>query len=184
MRYVTLAVACASFAICTAAVDAQQPASSSIPSVSGIHAGDRIRLTTTAFSTTDGSSFRCEGSVAHVIGDTLVLHDVSHPRRFRPDDLCPTSNLAPGEINAMWVLSRNRGSRLKHTALGLLGGAGIGLLAGTVAAENCRNCGDDAGILAVLVAEGSVLLGGAIGLALPAGLRWKRVSSVPDLQIR
>ena len=108
---------------------------------------------------------RCAGSVAALAGDTVVL---GQPRT------CPA-----GSYDADLRIARgHHGSRLAHTALGLVGGAVAGGIIGRLSAgDGCVVEGCDDGDLVVAIktvigtAAGGVI-GAVVGAFLPTGPRW------------
>lgn len=115
---------------------------------------------------------RCEGTVARLAGDTLVL---------APGGACP----AGAYLADVRVQRGHRGSRLGHAGLGLLGGIVLGgAVARLAAGDGCRVAGCSDGDYAVAVVTlGGVLLGGGagalIGAVLPAGPRWVPLGAQP-----
>ena len=108
----------------------------------------------------------CIAWLGAVAGDTLVLNR--------------SESCARGDhVARVRVHTYDRGSRLKHAAVGLVAGAVVGGLFGRVAAGNgCAAPGgcDDAGFaVAVITMAGTVtgaLVGVVAGALLPAGRRW------------
>jgi hypothetical protein len=108
---------------------------------------------------------RCDGRIAAVNGDTIVLGASSR---------CPRGSYA-----ADVRFSRgDRGSRLAHTGLGIVGGAlAGGLFARLAAGDGCRidGCDDGDWEVALLTIAGTgagAVIGALVGAALPAGPQW------------
>ena len=114
----------------------------------------------------------CDGRVALVAGDTLVVAGARG---------CPSGELRQASIADVRIARGDHGSRLTHAVLGVLGGAVVGGGIGRLAAgDGCRRSGCSDGGYAVGVLTGvglyaGALVGGTIGLALPAGTRWVAV---------
>lgn len=109
---------------------------------------------------------RCTAWIGAVAGDTLLLN--------RSASCAPGSHLA--RIRAH---TDDRGSRLKHAGVGLLAGALVGGSIGRImAGDGCTRpggCDDREFAIGVITLAGTVtggLVGGLLGLAMPAGRRW------------
>jgi uncharacterized protein YcfJ len=120
----------------------------------------------------------CEGSVFGTVADTILI---------KPEYGCLKNNSARTEISDVHIEGKNRGSRLQHfvyaTLIGAIAGGVIGRL---VAGDGCTIPGcDDAGFaIAVITTAGMVVgatAGGAVGVALPAGRQWQRLTGIPSL---
>lgn len=114
---------------------------------------------------------RCEGTVARLAGDTLVL---------APGGACP----AGAYLADVRVQRGHRGSRLGHAGLGLVGGIVVGGVVARVAAgDGCRVAGCDGDYAVAVTTLGGVLLGGGlgtlIGAVLPAGPQWAPLGAQP-----
>ncbi|MGI8547558.1 MAG: hypothetical protein ACR2M1_09515, partial [Gemmatimonadaceae bacterium] len=164
-------------------------AQKSAPSSSALAVGDNIRLRTAVYDTV-GSPVTCAGSVASISGDTAVLNGANEHRFLRPSLSCPSHVFAPGEITALTVVRGDRGSRLRHAGLGALGGALVGGVVGRIADYrhcNQKYCSSDdreaGGIITMLLIGAGAIVGGTVGLALPAGKQWERVENIPPLRI-
>ena len=119
---------------------------------------------------------RCEGWVDAVAGDTIVLG--------RQRD-CPRGS----HVAVLRVARGDRGSRLAHAGLGLLGGGLVGGIVGRVAAgDGCRISGCDDGELAVVITTvGGAVAGAALGTLLgalrPAGPQWLTETATRPLRV-
>jgi hypothetical protein len=112
----------------------------------------------------------CEGSVARVNGDIVLIV---------PSQTCIINTSVAQQIASLYVEAGNRGSRATHLLFGALIGAGAGGLIGRLAAgDGCRIPGcDDAGFAIGVLTMGGIaagtIVGGVVGLALPAGSQWR-----------
>ena len=121
---------------------------------------------------------RCAGSVAAVLGDTVVL---GQPRS------CPGGS----HLASLHVARGDRGSRLAHTGLGLVGGALVGgVFAKLAVGDGCVSdaCApvDGAYVAAIATMAGVVaggVVGALIGVALPAGRQWVEVAGTRPLVV-
>ena len=108
----------------------------------------------------------CIAWLGAVAGDTLVLNR--------------SESCARGDhVARVRVHTDDRGSRLKHAAVGLVAGAVVGGLFGRVAAgDGCAapgGCDDGGYVVGVMTMAGTVtgaLVGVTAGALLPAGRRW------------
>ena len=140
-------------------------------------AGEQVRVRIVS-SETATIGLRCAGSVAAVVGDTVVL---GQPRT------CPGGS----HLAELSVSRGSHGSRLAHTALGFVGGAlAGGILARISAGDGCtgEGCTPAEGAYAVTImtvigtAAGAVV-GALIGAALPAGPRWLEATAPRPLVV-
>ena len=120
----------------------------------------------------------CAGSVAAVVGDTVVL---GQPRS------CPGGS----HLAALRIARGDRGSRLAHTGLGLVGGALVGgIFAKLAVGDGCVSdvCApaDGAYAAAIVTMAGAVaggLVGALVGVALPAGQQWVETAGTRPLVV-
>jgi hypothetical protein len=144
-----------------------------------LHVGDRLR-----FRRADGAATRrpwCMGRLTAHAGDTLVLIDAGR---------CLRGTVPAGAVADLSVARGDRGPRSTHAFLGFLGGAAAGgLLARLAAGDGCRvpGCGPDGGyavaILTTLGVGAGAVVGGVVGLALPAGPRWVPVGPARPVRV-
>jgi hypothetical protein len=129
-------------------------------------AGEQVRVRIVSSETASIGS-RCAGSVAAVVGDTVML---GQPRT------CP----AGSHLAELRVARGSHGSRLVHTAIGFVGGAlAGGILARISIGDGCtgEGCTPAEGAYAVAIATAigaaaGAVVGTLVGAALPAGPRW------------
>jgi hypothetical protein len=119
---------------------------------------------------------RCEGWIAAVERDTIVI---GQPRS------CAVGSYA-GRLR---VARGDRGSRLSHTGIGLLGGAlAGGVIARIAVGDGCRidSCDDGefaVGVITLLGTVSGALVGTVIGATLPAGPRWVTETVTRSLRV-
>ena len=119
---------------------------------------------------------RCEGWVAAVAGDTIVLGEQRD---------CPRGN----HDAVLRVARGDRGSRIAHAGLGLIGGGLVGGIIGRVAAgdgcriEGCDDGGLAIGILTVGGAAAGAVFGTLVGATLPAGPQWLTETATRPLRV-
>lgn len=155
------------------------PPAGARPLSSPLRVGERVRFRI-ADSTAPETRRRCEGRVAGLAGDTVVIAEAYRCPSGRVDALPP-----------LRVARGDRGSRVGHTLLGMLGGAALGALAGAAyAGDGCRGpgCAPADGAFAAAVVTtvwgaAGALVGGVVGLVRPAGPRWVAVDGVPPLRV-
>ncbi|HEV7990299.1 MAG TPA: hypothetical protein VGP25_00645 [Gemmatimonadaceae bacterium] len=126
--------------------------------------GDRVEF---RIAGPDGApvGLLCDGRVAAVVRDTIVLgHSAT----------CPPGAYA-GELR---IARDDRGSRLGHMGLGLLGGALVGGVLARVAAgdgcviDGCDEGGFAVGVITLAGTATGALIGTVVGAVLPAGTQW------------
>ena len=119
----------------------------------------------------------CSAWLGAVAGDTLVLDR--------------SASCARGShVARVRVYTDDRGSRLKHTGIGLLAGAVTGGIMGRLTAGNgCTGPGgcDDAGFaIGVITTAGTLagaLVGVVVGVAMPAGRRWVQLDGERAIRV-
>ena len=119
---------------------------------------------------------RCDGWVAAVARDTVVLG---------PPGNCPRGSY----FADLRIAHGDRGSRLVHMGLGLLGGAlAGGVISRIGAGDGCHIEGCDDGDFAVGIitlagtATGAVI-GALVGVTLPAGTQWLTETATRPLRV-
>jgi uncharacterized protein YcfJ len=163
-----------------ASAEAQMTASSD--SLSRPAIGDRVSLRTQPLGERRARA-QCDARVTGVSRDTLLLAHTNSSR------LCPPWVYAPEQIATLQVAAgRDRGSRAGHAFLGLGAGAVIGGVAGFAIghASECSGCDFNGLVTAVgVIAGGSLggLTGLIVGLAVPAGPRWRNVPVTGPVQV-
>ena len=116
------------------------------------------------------SHYGCEGTVAGSTADTI---------RITPSKTCAINGSVRHEVAALQVETGNRGYRILHFLYGVVTGAVAGGLTGLLlAGDGCRvkGCEDGAYAVAMAATAGIAvggIIGGAIGLILPAGRTWR-----------
>ena len=116
------------------------------------------------------SHYGCEGTVAGATADTI---------RITPSKTCAINGSVRHKVTALEIETGNRGYRIVHFLYGVVTGAVTGGLTGLLlAGDGCRVKGcDDGGYAVGMAATAGIALGGivggAIGLVLPAGRSWR-----------
>jgi hypothetical protein len=124
------------------------------------------------------TSRTCEGVIFGTVSDTILIE---------PERTCLKNNSARTEIGDLHIEGENRGSRLQHFVYaGLLGAIAGGVIGRLLAGDGCTIPGcDDAGFAIGVITTAGVAVGatagGAVGLALPAGRQWQRLTGIPSL---
>ena len=135
---------------------AQQPAASML--------GARVRfdLVSESADAIGLSRYNCEGTVTGATGDTVVI----------TPQTCAIYGSVRYEVSALQIEAGERGSRARHFFYGMLIGAVAGGIIGRLRAGD-----DDAGYAIAVITAGGVsigtIVGGAVGLILPAGNQWR-----------
>lgn len=143
---------------------AQQP-------TSGLRVGDAVRFTRRDDGTDHGFSarYRCEGIISGFSSDTVLV---------AADRNCATAEFAMARLSEVKVKRGDRGSRIRHFTFGALLGTVVGGVIGRVRAGDgchvapCDDAGFAIGILTVTGAAVGGLIGGGVGLVIPAGRQW------------
>jgi len=162
-RYRTPAVAF-SFVSLAPMLGAQQSGASMVG------AGVKFDLVSQSTDAGARARYNCQGTVCGAIGDTVII---------APARTCGINGSVRQEVAALQIETGNRASRIVHFLYGVLTGAATGGLAGLlIAGDGCRVKGcDDGGYAVGMTATAGVALGsivgGAIGLVLPAGRTWR-----------
>ena len=139
--------------------------------------GEQVRVRIVS-SETARIGTMCAGSVAAVVGDTVVL---GQPRS------CPGGS----HVAELRIGRGDRGSRLAHTALGFVGGAlAGGILMRIAVGDGCQSdvCApaDGAYVASIATAVGAAagaVIGALVGVALPAGPKWLDATNAGPLRV-
>jgi len=124
------------------------------------------------------TSRTCEGAVFGTVADTILI---------KPEYGCLKENSERTEISDVHIEGKNRGSRLQHFVyVALIGAVAGGVIGRLVAGNGCTMsiCDDGEFAIGVITTAGVAVgatAGGAVGLALPAGRQWQRLSGIPSL---
>lgn len=121
------------------------------------------------------SRYSCQGAVAGGTADTVLI---------TPLKMCTINGSVRHDVAGLQIETGNRGYRIVHFLYGVVAGAVTGGLTGLLlAGDGCRVKGcDDGGYAVGMAATAGIavggIIGGAIGLVLPAGRTWRPLPRV------
>jgi uncharacterized protein YcfJ len=124
------------------------------------------------------TSRTCDGFIFSTVSDTILI---------KPERGCLKNNSGRMEISDVHIEGQNRGSRLEHFVhAALIGAIAGGVIGRLVAGDGCTmpGCSDGGFAIGVFTMVGvgvGATLGGVVGLALPAGRQWQRLTGIPSL---
>lgn len=139
--------------------------------------GDTVQVRMVNLTSPRATGTTCVGTVGAMRPDTIYV---------TRSDACGPRYIERTDLRSLRVARGTAGSRLQHTATGMLIGSALvgGASAIIAAGQQCSGCDEFPPVFAADVGGAvGMSAGGLLGGALPAGPRWLNVSDPPAIRI-